>query len=158
MAKAAAAEKPEAAPPKLSSTQFKCPGEQDVVNLVRRLKAQGKVAQEASGTMGEMVAKAVETKHFDRKALSMVRTLEAMSDNKLQVTLPHLMMYIDALKLSERAESQGQLMPDRNPAANDDNADDGDDQMDLEDAIDADAPGIQGDGEPEQEAAFGRLN
>jgi hypothetical protein len=76
---------------------------------VRRLKVQSKAAQEAAGSCGEMVAKAVETKHFDRKALSIVRSLEAMSDNKLQTTLPHLFMYIDSLGLTKRAESQGQL-------------------------------------------------
>jgi len=147
---AAAEEKPVSAGPKLSSHQFKCPGEQEVVNLVRRLKAQAKVAQETSGVMGEMVAKAVETKHFDRKALSIVRSLESMSDNKLQVTLPHLMMYIDALKLNDRAQAQGQLIPDRT-AANDDDGD-GDSQMDLEEAIDStDGPSLQGD-DVDQEA------
>jgi hypothetical protein len=83
---------------------------------VRRLKAAQKVAQEKAGEMGEMVAKAVEAKHFDRKALSIVRGLESMSDNKLQVTLPHLMMYIDALGLSQRAERQGQLIAEQKAA------------------------------------------
>jgi hypothetical protein len=82
------------------------------VSLVRRLKSASKVAQEKAGEMGEMIAKACETKHFDRKALSIVRGLESMSDNKLQVTLPHLLMYIDALGLSERASNQGQLIDD----------------------------------------------
>jgi hypothetical protein len=91
-------------------SDFKCPAEAEVVALVRRLKTQQKVAQEKAGEMGEMVAKAVETKHFDRKALSIVRGLESMSDNKLQTTLPHLLMYIDALGLTERAKRQGQLL------------------------------------------------
>jgi hypothetical protein len=94
-------------------TDFKCPGEAEVVALVRRLKSAGKVAQEKAGEMGEMIAKAVETKHFDRTALAMVRKLEAMSDNKLQVTLPHFLMYIDALGLPERAKRQGQLIADQ---------------------------------------------
>jgi hypothetical protein len=84
---------------------------------VRRLKSAAKVASEKAGEMGEMIAKAVETKHFDRKALSIARGLEGMSDNKLQVTLPHLLMYIDALGLSARAERQGQLSVDSKPAS-----------------------------------------
>jgi hypothetical protein len=109
---------------------------------VRRLKSAAKVAQEKAGEMGEMIAKACETKHFDRKALSIVRGLEGMSDNKLQVTLPHLMMYIDALGLSERAERQGQLIADQKSAAKAPKTDDdGDD--DADGAADMDAPSMQ---------------
>jgi hypothetical protein len=132
-----------AAAPKLGSDEFKCPDEGDVVALVRRLKSAGKVAQEKAGEMGEMVAKAVETKHFDRKALSMVRGLEAMSDNKLQVTLPHLMMYIDALGLPERSARQGQLIADEKIAAKSGKggkSEMDEDQTDIEDAIDHKSP------------------
>lgn len=109
---------------------------------MRRLKSAAKVAQEKAGEMGEMIAKACETKHFDRKALSMVRGLDAMSDNKLQVTLPHLLMYIDALGLNERAERQGQLIADQKTAAKaggkaadmDDDGENGDDGEAVDDA------------------------
>lgn len=127
----AASEPKRAAAPKLGSDQFKCPAEADVVSLVRRLKSAGKVAQEKAGEMGEMIAKACETKHFDRKALSIVRGLEQMSDNKLQVTLPHLLMYIDALGLSQRATNQGQLVSDAPATGGADMDDDGDDDGDT---------------------------
>lgn len=123
----AAPEPQRAAAPKLGSDQFKCPAEADVVSLVRRLKSASKVAQEKAGEMGEMIAKACETKHFDRKALSIVRGLESMSDNKLQVTLPHLLMYIDALGLSQRASNQGQLIADAPTTGGADMDDDEDD-------------------------------
>ena len=139
--KAAPVEAKRAAAPKLGSAQCKCPGEEEVVTLVRRLKSISKAASEKAGEVGEMIAKAVETKHFDRKALSIVRGLEQMSDNKLQVTLPHLMMYIDALQLNERAERQGQLIADQHAKAVNGKGgkrDGGDAQMDTEDA-----PGMQ---------------
>lgn len=92
-----------------------------------------------------MVAKAVETKHFDRKALSIVRGLEAMSDNKLQVTLPHLLMYIDALELAKRAERQGQLIADAKVGskAGGGSDNDGTGEMDADDGETNDAPSLQ---------------
>lgn len=110
-AKKAAAPK-NAAAPKLSFDKDRAPQDAQVITLVRRLKVAQKEASEAAGSMGEMIAKACETQHFDRKALSIVRGLDSMSPRKLSTTLPHLLMYIDALELGKRAAEQGQLVPD----------------------------------------------
>jgi hypothetical protein len=108
----AASEPKRAAAPKLSFDRDRAPQDAQVIALVRRLKVSQKEASEAAGKMGEMIAKACETQHFDRKALSIVRGLDSMSPRKLSTTLPHLLMYIDALELGKRAAEQGQLIPD----------------------------------------------
>ncbi len=75
-----------------------------MVKLVKRLANYKKDAQAISGTIGEAIAKAVETQHFDKKALAMVRTLHAMSPERLAITLPHLLSYIDDLGLDKVAD------------------------------------------------------
>jgi hypothetical protein len=74
------------------------------VKLVKRLANYKKDAQAIAGTMGEAIAKAVETQHFDKKALAIVRQLHAMSPERLAITLPHLLSYIDDLELDKVAD------------------------------------------------------
>lgn len=83
------------------------PATNDVVNLARRFKTSKKQMSEIAGSLGEMVANAVEKKHLDRKAFSIVRALDSLSDERLAITLPHLMRYIDDLDLRKRATIQG---------------------------------------------------
>lgn len=108
-AKSASTETTKVTAPKIGSDEFKAPTAKQVVDLVKLLKNLDKTAAEASGEIGNAVAKAVETKHFDKTALGIARRLEAMSDNKLQNVLPHLLKYIDDLGLGERAERQAQM-------------------------------------------------
>lgn len=93
----------------LSSDKDRCPTQPQIVNLIRRADVQSKQASEAAGQVGEMIAKAVETQFFNRKALSIARALNAMSDAKLKDVLDHLDLYRDALKLDERANKQAEM-------------------------------------------------
>lgn len=87
-----------------ATSTFKKPPAEAVVKLVKRLANYKKDAQSIAGTIGEAIAKAVETQHFDKKALAMVRTLHAMSPERLAITLPHLLSYIDDLGLDKVAD------------------------------------------------------
>lgn len=79
---------------------------------IERTKAL-KTSRNATSAYGAEVAKAVEKKHVDKKALSMAFSLDDMPDEKLAITLPHLLRYIDDLKLHERAEAaQGMFRTD----------------------------------------------
>ncbi len=107
--------KAEAAPPASSqgsaTSTFKKPPAEAVVKLVKRLANYKKDAQAISGTIGEAIAKAVETQHFDKKALGIVKGLYQMSINRPEafaITLPHLLAYIDDLGLDQVAnEARG---------------------------------------------------
>ena len=85
------------------------PTTNDVVNLARRRKAAKKQQASLAGTIGEAIAQAVEKKHLDRKAFGIACQLDAMSDERLAITLPHLRRYIDDLKLDERASAQEEM-------------------------------------------------
>lgn len=103
------------------------PTSKEVVNLARRCATAKKESQEISGTIGEAIAKAVESKHLDRKAFSIARQLAAMSDKKLSVTYYHLLRYMDDLGLQERADKQGEMFEEREAEEEDEGegADDG---------------------------------
>jgi|GEM_PF-5633285 len=85
------------------------PPEGVIVRLVKKLFNLGKNVQEITGEMSQAVSNAADAQHVDKKALSIVRGLAKMSDKKLAITLLHLLYYIDALKLHERASAQGDL-------------------------------------------------
>lgn len=103
------------------TTSFRAPAADHVVKAVRKLKSMAGNVQTASGEMGEYVNSLVEKHNYDKKALGMVRQLERMPDERLAITLPHLLKYIDDLKLGERAEQQGSLIADDLPTAEDGN-------------------------------------
>ena len=81
----------------------------DLTNLLRRCKALAKQGSEISGSLGEHIKSAAETKNLDRKAFSMVRSLERMSAMKLMTTLACFDYYRDVLKLDDLAAKQGEL-------------------------------------------------
>ena len=61
--------------------------------------------REISGSFGAQVKDAVENDNLDRVAFSIARRLDAMSDERLYVTLPALMFYIEQRGLEERAKN-----------------------------------------------------
>ncbi len=89
--------------------KLSAPPAKSVRALVKQLKDMKLDVSAAVGDMGSVVKKAVEKDHFDRKALGIVRGLEALSDKKLAITLPHLLKYIDDLDLGTRAAKQGEM-------------------------------------------------
>ena len=95
-----------------SEAVLKKPSADQVKTLVKRL-AKAKAEQDSiNGSAREMIAKAVETQHFDKTALSMVRRLYKMAKDRpeaLAVTLPHLLSYIDDLGIAEVADDNAGL-------------------------------------------------
>ena len=91
---------------------LKKPSADQVKTLVKRL-AKAKAEQDSiNGSAREMIAKVVETQHFDKTALSMVRRLYKMAKDRpeaLAVTLPHLLSYIDDLGIAEVADDNAGL-------------------------------------------------
>lgn len=85
------------------------PGTDTVKKLAKARRDAQKQSQSIAGTIGEKIAKAVEEKHLDRKAFSMACQLANMDDERLAITLPHLMRYIDDLELVKRATKQAEL-------------------------------------------------
>ena len=90
---------------------FKKPTADQVKKLVKSLVSMGNDSRAISTAVGEKVAKAVETQHFDKKALNIVKSLYQMSINRPEafaITLPHLLAYIDDLGLDKVAnEARG---------------------------------------------------
>lgn len=68
-----------------------------------------KRSREITGAYGQQVSEAAEKKHVDKKALTYALGLDALSDERLAITLPHLLRYIDDLGLAERANKQSEL-------------------------------------------------
>lgn len=88
---------------------FLMPPEQKLRDLARRCKAWKKQGAEVTGQIGQAIAEASEKIHLDRKAFSMARQLDSMSDKKLAVTLGQLLYMIDVLGIEKRATAQGRL-------------------------------------------------
>ena len=128
--------KREAAKPPVSSpnsaVQFRKPNAEELLRLVKQVTARSAEQKNIGMASKELVDKLAETRGLDKKAFGIVRGLYRMSEDnpeKLAITLPHLLSYIDDLKLAEKADKARGLEI---------NGED-DDQTDLEDAIE-DAP------------------
>lgn len=64
---------------------------------------------EISGVHADAVRDASDKKHLDKKAFAIACSLDALTDEKLQVTYFHLLRYMDDLKIPDRASAQGQI-------------------------------------------------
>jgi hypothetical protein len=64
---------------------------------------------EAVGSIGSLVANAIEKKHLHKKAFSIYRGLKRLSDAHLALTLSHLDHYREIGGLDERASRQMEL-------------------------------------------------
>jgi len=139
--------RPTSSPASASGQGFKKPTADQVQRLVKSIVSMGNESRSISQAVGEKIAKAVETQHFDKKALGYAKGLYQMAQNRPEafaVTLPHLLAYIDDLDLVNVANNARGLAIN----GEDDDGDDPDDgdQVDLEDAIAdaiADAPDEQ---------------
>lgn len=78
-------------------------------DLARLKKSTSARSSVITDEYSKAVQKAVEKKHVDRKANSIAQSLAAMDDGKLAITLPHLLHYIEALGLEERASKQAEM-------------------------------------------------
>jgi hypothetical protein len=115
-----------------SSAQFKKPSPDELVRLVKQTLSRAADQKSLGMQAKELVDKLAETRGLDKKAFGIVRGLYKMGkDNpeKLSVTLPHLLSYIDDLGLAETADKARGLEIN----GEDDDGDDG--QTDLEEAI-----------------------
>lgn len=100
----------------------------DLERLVKSVLSRAAEQKSIGMTAKELIDKAAETKGLDKPAFGMVRKLYKMGKDhpeKLAVTLPHLLSYIDDLNLAEIADNNSGLPLD--------NPNEG--QVDLEAAI-----------------------
>ena len=79
------------------------PADTDVCTAVKKLASMHKTVRSATGDMGEYVNKICDDKDFDKRALSIVRRLDAMPVEKFRITWPHILAYAKALGFEERA-------------------------------------------------------
>lgn len=86
-----------------------------VVKAVSRLEKLNKSVRSASGDMGEYVNKLVEDESFDKRALSIIRRLHSMPDEKFAITWPHVLHYAEALGFDTRASKQQEMFEEIEP-------------------------------------------
>lgn len=79
---------------------------QDLVKAKRNLKTN---VGELTGTYAEKIGKAVADKHLDKKAFSIVASLDTMSDERLGITYFHLLAYMDSAGITKRAKAQNTM-------------------------------------------------
>lgn len=91
-----------------SETQ-KMIGSVDLGNLMRRCLSLKKQGKEIAGSMGDLVASAVENKNLDKPAFDIARKLKGMSPQKRLTTIACLLYYIDVLKLDEAEDGQSEM-------------------------------------------------
>lgn len=92
-----------------ADTTLLMPPTKTVQELAREKRRTKKRLSEISGEHGSSVKAAADKKHLDKTAFSIATRLDALSDDKLAVTLPHLRRYIDDLELDKRATAQGKM-------------------------------------------------
>lgn len=78
-------------------------------SLLSKIKGAEADKNEAVGSIGSAISNAVEKNHLDKKAFSLFRTLQRMSDNKLATTIAHFDHYREIGGLDERAANQEQM-------------------------------------------------
>jgi hypothetical protein len=88
---------------------FKAPTAEQITKLVHKLDTFDGQKKDISDVSRETIAKAKETQHLDPLALAIGRRLNKLDDEKLAVTLPHLLKYIDDLGLEKRATQQADM-------------------------------------------------
>ncbi len=90
------------------NAEFKKPLPSDIVDLVSELDILDEDKKNLADSGKEWIDRLAETKGLDKKAFAMVRALWKLGQKapeKLAVTLPHLLSYIDDLKMAEIADS-----------------------------------------------------
>lgn len=90
------------------SAGFKGPPPDAVRKLVQKLEGYSADQKEIGETANELVAKAVETQYFDKKALSWVRSMWKMAIKKpaeFATSFSHLLTYAEDLGLSDIADN-----------------------------------------------------
>jgi hypothetical protein len=129
--KTAEASQPESQPTSSQSSgaaEFKKPSPDALQKLVKQVCSRAADQKSLGMESKELIDKAAETQGLNKKAFGIVKALWKMGQDapeKLAITLPHLLAYIDDLKLPEIAD-QNRGLP-----INGEN----DGQVDLEEAI-----------------------
>lgn len=133
--KAAKAPQParQAASSQSSGVEFKKPAPEELLKLIKQVCSRA-ADQKAKGMEAkELIDKAAETRGLNKKAFGMARMLWKMGQDapeKLAITLPHLLAYIDDLNLAGLAdEARGLPINGENDSGDDEG------QTDIEGTI-----------------------
>lgn len=92
-----------------SNTTLILPPGSVIKKLAKEQRSASSRAAEIRGEYGNSVAKAVEDKHVDRKALSIALQLDKLPDERLHVVWMHLMHYTEQLGVQKRALAQEEM-------------------------------------------------
>lgn len=98
-----------------------------VVSLAKGYISLKKDAQGAAGAISDMLSKAEERNHLNRKAFSKIMPFHTMSDAQLAIIWPVFLKYADDLGIPDRATRQAEMFKEEEKPE-----DDG--QTDIEDA------------------------
>lgn len=79
------------------------PTESVVKSLAKAKRSANQRSGAISGELGSAVKEAADKKHLDRKAFAIATSLDVLDDERLAITLPHLLHYIEVLGLDKRA-------------------------------------------------------
>lgn len=96
-------------PTEVVATNLLMPPAAEIQKIAKAKRSAKKRNGQINGEVGDMIAKAVENKHLDRKACSIACQLDAMDDERLGVTYFHVLRYMDDLGIPERAKAQNQM-------------------------------------------------
>lgn len=96
-------------PTEVVATNLLMPAPKVIQDIAKAKRSAKKRTGQINGEVGDMIAKAVENKHLDRKAAGLACQLDAMDDERLGVTYFHLLRYLDDLGIPARAKAQAQM-------------------------------------------------
>lgn len=80
-----------------------------VSGLVDMKRKGRKRVGEINGPINDAITRAAEKEHLDKRAFNIVDKLDALSDQQIAITWPHLLRYAKDRGIPERATAQGEL-------------------------------------------------
>lgn len=95
-------------PTETVATNLIMPASAVIQGIAKAKRSAKKRTGQINGEVGDMIAKAVENKHLDRKACGIACQLDAMDDERLGPTYFHLLRYLDDLGIPTRATAQSE--------------------------------------------------
>jgi hypothetical protein len=90
-----------------SSDVTKLPSEGQLRSLMKQIRSAEADKNESVGRIGSLISNAVERQHVDKKALSILRSLERQSLQRGDTTWRHLLHYVRATGLLDKWAQQG---------------------------------------------------
>lgn len=85
------------------------PTDEQIVDAFEKLGLLATAAKSKAGLVGQKTNDLCDNQNFDKKALSVGRSLKALPDERFRITWTHLKKYAKAMGFDERADAQYQM-------------------------------------------------